>query len=1299
MLADDLRRQRPVAVLDHDLLPRLRQHELEEFLDQRVQGSITEPDPDGPYGEQPAPVWLYDYDANGLMTSVENPVGGTLLYGYDPLSRRLVSETFPNTATRTLIASVTVGLVDTSQTGYDTGHLAPPTLSDDVVATRKDLLGHETTYKTDPFGYVTSTTNALHETTTYLRDSNGRVTTMTALGPSGQPLETLYDYNDDGNLTKVTYPDGTFETWRYNETLQVVDQHVDPVGRITKYDFDSAGLIASMAQVLGLEDTLANGETDDLVTHYTYTDGTGTYADLPKGLVLSVTDPAGHVTTYAYGITTGNSYRRLTSVTYAVGTVDQATVSFEYDAFGNQTAIVDELARRTEFVYDILNRLRSMTQPDPDDTGPKTAPVTQYEYNGLGNRTAIVDPLGNRTGYEYCPLGLVLTRAIGPDPDGQSGPLGPATTVFGYNAGVQRTSRTDPGGGVTHYEYDDLGRLTKIIEPDPDGAPELGDPAPEILMTYDPAGNVDSTTDELGQATTYTYDLRGRVLTVTEPDPDGSGEPQLSPITQYVYNADGQIVRSIDPLGNATDTQYDSLGRLVKETAPVVDPGDVPIIEPGGPGAPNFSTVGAGWSSCTHVAGSAQQYAQWSFIGLDCGETYEVWGMWANATATNSPFILQPGESTEQTIVMNQAPGVSAATGGVEWRGYWRLIGTATATGNGTLTVRLTAEANGTVAAGALMLWKAQTLATYQYDDAGNLSDAIDALGNTTHYAYDARNRLAKVTAEDPVTQGGSGGLVTDYVCDAAGQTRFVNVHADVGDVRTTEYRYDNLGRTTAVLLPLADLQGTNIDDNVTNTDGFRTIGTWTPGSGQLADSLSATGTGNEATWTFQGLTSGKKYEVFVSWVQSPGNAPNAPYDVDYGAAQPKTVTVDQTAALPGLPILGFLSLGSFPLTGATLTVTLSGVDGKSVVADSVRVVEARSETVYAYDDAGHGTTVTDALGNTTIYAYDHLGRLTEVTQPATQQHASPVTRYIYNEAGDTQFVAVQGPDGIRTTEYRYDNLGRTTAVLLPLADLQGTNIDDNVTNTDGFHTDGTWTPGSGQLADSLSATGTAYKATWTFQGLTSGKKYEVFVSWVQNSGNAPNAPYDVDYGAAQPKTVTVDQTAALPELPISGFLSLGSFPLTGATLTVTLSGVGRQIRGGRQRASGRGPLGNRLPLRRRRTRNDRDRCPGQYDRVRLRQPRPIDYVHRRRPRHARRSRRPGHHLRVRRRGPGQEDYGPAGLRHRLCVRPFRPAADDYPARAEPRRQPARLPLSLRPGGQRGRGHRSPGPHHHLQLR
>ncbi|MGM0490318.1 MAG: hypothetical protein ACQESR_26635, partial [Planctomycetota bacterium] len=86
-----------------------------------------------------------------------------------------------------------------------------------------------------------------------------------------------------------------------------------------------------------------------------------------------------------------------------------------------------------------------------------------------------------------------------------------STTPPVINAGDNDQAVTG-AGRRTQLEYDDHGRLTKRIDPDPDGIGPVE--APE---------------------TTHTYDALGRRTQTTEPDPDGDGA-QTAAVTTYTYD-------------------------------------------------------------------------------------------------------------------------------------------------------------------------------------------------------------------------------------------------------------------------------------------------------------------------------------------------------------------------------------------------------------------------------------------------------------------------------------------------------------------------------------------------------------------------------------------------------------------------------------------------------------------------------------------------------------------------------------------------------------------------------------------
>ena len=60
-----------------------------------------------------------------------------------------------------------------------------------------------------------------------------------------------------------------------------------------------------------------------------------------------------------------------------------------------------------------------------------------------------------------------------------------------------------------------------------------------------------------GQTTTYTYNTRGQVLTVTN---------ALGDTTTYHYDANGYRTSVVDPLGGTTRWTYDAIGRVQTKT-------------------------------------------------------------------------------------------------------------------------------------------------------------------------------------------------------------------------------------------------------------------------------------------------------------------------------------------------------------------------------------------------------------------------------------------------------------------------------------------------------------------------------------------------------------------------------------------------------------------------------------------------------------------------------------------------------------------------------------------------------------
>ena len=148
----------------------------------------------------------------------------------------------------------------------------------------------------------------------------------------------------------------------------------------------------------------------------------------------------------------------------------------------------------------------------------------KYKYDAQGNMTQVIDPLGNIMEMAYDQFARkIQTKA----PD-----LG--EIQYHHNQFGELLGETDAKGITTTFEYDQLGRLIKRIEPEK-----------TTTWTHDTAPNglglVASITTDNGYAKSFTYDDLNRVLSETE---------------------------VIEGANYTTSFTYDNLGRLATTTYP-----------------------------------------------------------------------------------------------------------------------------------------------------------------------------------------------------------------------------------------------------------------------------------------------------------------------------------------------------------------------------------------------------------------------------------------------------------------------------------------------------------------------------------------------------------------------------------------------------------------------------------------------------------------------------------------------------------------------------------------------------------
>ena len=210
------------------------------------------------------------------------------------------------------------------------------------------------------------------------------------------------------------------------------------------------------------------------------------------------------------------------------------TAGATYDTNGNLTRIEYDGGACEAWTYDAA-------------TG-QVASYTDQEGRVTKQR---IDPATGRV--------VAVVRVVGLDDDA-SAETDDLVTAYAYTdggdglpAGLLR-SITDPTGSVTRIEYDadadspDYGRAIALTY-----AHGTAD-ASTVLFGYDAAGNVDSLTDAVDNATTWTLDAAGRVTS------ESITINQQTLTRQYVYYENGRLRRYTDRNHRTTEYVYYATG-------------------------------------------------------------------------------------------------------------------------------------------------------------------------------------------------------------------------------------------------------------------------------------------------------------------------------------------------------------------------------------------------------------------------------------------------------------------------------------------------------------------------------------------------------------------------------------------------------------------------------------------------------------------------------------------------------------------------------------------------------------------
>jgi len=415
-----------------------------------------------------------------------------------------------------------------------------------------------------------------------ISDVNGIITSI-AYHPRGWKSSitidgrtTRFTYDNAGNLTGSTQPDGSHISYEYDNYHRLsalgdslgnrIEYTLDAAGnRTSERTFDDQGVLRRQLgrayNTLNQLDTTIDGNNGE--TRYGYDrngnrvsivdanlNTTSFEYDALERLVkiidpihgetlithdsrdnpLSITDPMGNVTQYAYDGLDNQ---------IEVESPDTGNTIHEYDDAGNRTATSDARGVRTEFTYDAMNRLLEISYPD-------SALDVSYGYDagafGKGRLTSMMDAAG-LVEYAYDQRGNLVseTRTI----DGDQ-----FITTFAYDSSDRLVQITYPSGMVIDYQLDTAGQIRSIAKSE--------NSATEMLIhnvKYAPFGPVTSFTYGNGSSYSSTMNLD------YEPEHLQSG-PDLDWLLSY--DPMGNVVAITDQVNGQKNQAftYDDIYRL-----------------------------------------------------------------------------------------------------------------------------------------------------------------------------------------------------------------------------------------------------------------------------------------------------------------------------------------------------------------------------------------------------------------------------------------------------------------------------------------------------------------------------------------------------------------------------------------------------------------------------------------------------------------------------------------------------------------------------------------------------------------
>ncbi|MHB1348606.1 MAG: RHS repeat-associated core domain-containing protein [Desulfobulbaceae bacterium] len=786
---------------------------------------------------------------------------------------------------------------------------------------------------------LTSLADKNGNTATLTYDPNGRISAIT--DAYGRSLSFTHDAN--GRCRTMTTPDGKTASYAYDGNGNLI-QTLDLLGTEIAYTYDADNYMTSM-------------RVADKTTTFVYDEADGWFH------VASITDANGKTKTYR-----SPQYRRH-EITDARGNI----TTYISDSAGRSLAVTNAVSAFTKWEYNYTSGL-------PASATDANGRTTLMEYDARGNLTKLTDPLGKVTTFTFDADDNMLTRTNALD----------QTWNYDYDGNGNLIGMTTPMGFQATMTYDVRGRLASMTDEN----------NRTIAFTYDSFGNIETVKDPLNNTTTYEYDVYG-INRTKRTTADGKS-------TQYEYDnnrrltketyADGtfrtysydacSLMASTDEKGNRTELTRDNLLNILRITNPLGNS----VASEYDANSNLTSLTDALNHKYVNTYDSENRLTQIkNAAGTTLVKKYDAVGNMTELSDERGKktFLTYDKNNRHATTidplgntVTNQRDALGRITQVTNARGG--QIGFAYDP-DGRMTQK---TYNGTV------------VATYGYDNAGNMTSVVDATGTTT-YRYNALNKVDRIEYPDTTVlsfaydQMGNvttitypGGLVVGYSYDLRNR-----VQAVTWDSQSISYQYDAAGNPLKIVRPnstesIYAFDATNRIVEIDHQQGATSFAKMTYTRDAVGNIVRETNT-LPVSPSVSGMTMAAHYtdaNQIDTW-RNHGYT----YDADGNITQIKDIFTDEVSWSAVYDQQNRLT----QLTRGTATAT------------------------YAYDGAGNRTKAVVG-GAERNYHYDHLGRLIYETDGSGAMRA----QFIY--AGE-RLVAQKNSGS--SYFYHFDKAGNTLAL------------------------------------------------------------------------------------------------------------------------------------------------------------------------------------------------------------------------------------------------------------------------------